>query len=186
MNKQNGQTLLEVMLAIGIMIFGIISIISLSITSSVMARRTSKELIATQLAREGLEAVRNIRDGNWLEIEDGITGVNWYDGIYNATDSTAIALFSTTTVGGNWTINFTPNSLTQNSTKIYSDGDNIYRHKLPSETLTETPYRRLLTITQILDGTDFVGLNVKSEVQWNDGGTKSKILEENLYDWKAR
>lgn len=181
MNKK-GQTLLEVMLAVGIMTFGIISIISLSITSSIIARRTSKELIATQLAREGLEVVHNIRDSNWLAMEDGIADAQWNDNIYNATDDTAIATFNPTIAGGTWAIVFAPNNFNNAATKIYLDDQNIYRHQLPTESLTETPYKRLLTITAITDG-----LNVKCEVRWQDGGNNySKILEENIYDWKAR
>ena len=186
MNKK-GQTLLEVMLAIGIMTFGIISIISLSITSSVMARRTSKELIATQLAREGIEVVHNKRDSNWLAIEDGVALAKWYDNIYNVSDSTAVPVFNPVVPGGGWSIIFSPTV----ATKICLNPDKVYIQKINNNPcLTgylETPYRRLLTFTQILDGADFVGLKVKSEVIWDDGGNSySKILEENIYDWKAR
>lgn len=184
--NNKGQTLLEVMLAIGIMVFGVISIISLSITSSVMARRTSKELVATQLAREGVEAVHNIRDSNWLAIDDG-EAVSWNTNLYNTilpTDYTTVPVFNSTgAAGGVWSIN---NWAVNNPTKICLNSSHIYIQRLNNNPcppgFTETPYRRLLTITPITDG-----LNVKCKVIWNDGGKDySKIMEENIYDWKAR
>lgn len=65
-NLKNGFTLIEVIIAIlilSLVIVGTMFGISLNLASAV---RIKNNLIATNLAQEGLEIVRNIRDNDWL------------------------------------------------------------------------------------------------------------------------
>ena len=66
MNKNKGQSLLELIVAIGIILACTIATLTLVITSIQAGRKGSDKIIATNLAREGIEIVRNIRDSNWL------------------------------------------------------------------------------------------------------------------------
>ncbi len=69
-NKEQGFTLIETMVALGLLVFvltGMVSLILLNITN---ARNIEKNLIAGNLAQEALEVVRSMRDNDWLEGRD--------------------------------------------------------------------------------------------------------------------
>lgn len=63
---QQGQTLIETLVAIFILITGLVSALSLAIYSFKHTDSSSKQIVATALARQGVEAVKNMRDTNWL------------------------------------------------------------------------------------------------------------------------
>ena len=64
--EQLGQTLIETLVAIFILVIGLISALTLAIYSFQSTDLASKQIVATALARQGEEAVKNIRDSNWL------------------------------------------------------------------------------------------------------------------------
>jgi|SRR5579872_2109672 len=64
--NQLGQTLIETLVAILILVVGLISALTLAISSFQSTDLASKQVVATALARQGVEAVKNIRDSNWL------------------------------------------------------------------------------------------------------------------------
>jgi len=61
-----GETLIEVLLALMILITGAAGSLQLLGIASVNNQLAKERVIATNLAREGIEAIRNIRDTNWL------------------------------------------------------------------------------------------------------------------------
>lgn len=66
MKHPRGTTLVEIMIALMVLSLGLVMVIS-SFTASVRLQgNAANRLIALNLAREGLEAMRNIRDTNWL------------------------------------------------------------------------------------------------------------------------
>lgn len=79
-----GQTLLEVIIAIAVIIAGVLGTISVIVASVRAGRVASDRLTALNLAREGMEIVRNIRDSNWLTPtsawDAGLTAVNLSNG----------------------------------------------------------------------------------------------------------
>lgn len=64
--KSKAQGILEVVIAIYIAVVGILSIMNLVFSSIRVERLNHSMLIATNLAREGIEVARNIRDSNWV------------------------------------------------------------------------------------------------------------------------
>lgn len=64
--KSKAQGILEVVIAIYIAVVGILSIMNLVFSSIRVERLNHNMLIATNLAREGIEVARNIRDSNWV------------------------------------------------------------------------------------------------------------------------
>ncbi|MBU0707793.1 hypothetical protein KKG41_05480 [Patescibacteria group bacterium] len=96
--NQKGITILETIIAIFVIMVGITSAVVLIIASTSAARKTKNELIASNLARETIEVIRNKRDSNWLKIESGELASsmwddglgdyinNYYDGIYHFDD----------------------------------------------------------------------------------------------------
>jgi len=65
MNK--GFTLIETMVALGILVFVLTGMVSLIILNITNAKNIEKNLIAGNLAQEALEVVRSMRDNDWLE-----------------------------------------------------------------------------------------------------------------------
>ncbi|MCF7836150.1 prepilin-type N-terminal cleavage/methylation domain-containing protein [Candidatus Gracilibacteria bacterium] len=66
LKSRRGETLIEVLVAIIILVVGALSAVKLLGLASINSQLTKERVIATNLSREGLEAVRNIRDTNWL------------------------------------------------------------------------------------------------------------------------
>jgi hypothetical protein len=64
---QQGQTLIETMVACFILIMGINAAVGLAIFALSSSTNITKQIVGMGLAREGIEAVRNIRDTNWLK-----------------------------------------------------------------------------------------------------------------------
>lgn len=65
--KQQGQTLIETVVGISILVMGISSAIGLASYAFGATSGVVKQLVGVGLAREGMEAVRNMRDTNWLQ-----------------------------------------------------------------------------------------------------------------------
>jgi len=64
--SNRGETLIEILIALVILILGSAGALRI-ISASIANNQISKErVIATNLAREGVELVRNVRDTNWL------------------------------------------------------------------------------------------------------------------------
>lgn len=61
-----GQGLLEAMLAIGMILLGLGAILTLTLQNISASAASGQQLAGAQLAREAIEAVRAVRDGNWL------------------------------------------------------------------------------------------------------------------------
>jgi type II secretory pathway pseudopilin PulG len=78
-NKINslGQTLIETLAAAFILTMGITASVGLAIYALNTSTGIVKQIIATGLAREGIEAVRNMRDTNWLQ--DTLVANSCYD-----------------------------------------------------------------------------------------------------------
>jgi type II secretory pathway pseudopilin PulG len=65
--KYSGQTLIETLVALFILIMGISAAVGMAIYAFGTSSAVVKQIVATGLAREGVEAVRNMRDTNWLK-----------------------------------------------------------------------------------------------------------------------
>ncbi len=64
--SRRGETLIEVLIAIIVLVIGSLGAVRLLGIANIHNQLTKERVIATNLSREGLEAVRNIRDTNWL------------------------------------------------------------------------------------------------------------------------
>ncbi len=64
---QIGQSIIETMVAIFVLVMGITAALGLANYSFGASSNIAKQIIGTGLAREGLEAVKNMRDTNWLK-----------------------------------------------------------------------------------------------------------------------
>ncbi|HTM68422.1 MAG TPA: hypothetical protein VL426_03925 [Candidatus Binatia bacterium] len=196
-----GQSMLEGVIATGIIVTAISSALTL-VSSSINAEKESEALLtAGNLAREGIEAVRSIRDSNWL------AGAAFDTGLSSGTDYSGIPMLSTAT--GLWSINFTPNVVTDAGTYVYrcsacagalASGVMLQASAPPVGTV-RTPYQRLVTIDPLCDndaggytivssGSNCgsaakIGVRVMSKVRWTVGTrTRTLDMEERMLDWR--
>ncbi|OGY79665.1 MAG: hypothetical protein A3B74_02740 [Candidatus Kerfeldbacteria bacterium RIFCSPHIGHO2_02_FULL_42_14] len=157
---QTGQTLLEVIIAIGVITVGIIGTIALVITSTKAGNVSQNELIATNLAREGIEVARSIRDNNWLAIEANTPGVTWDQDLFDPAAPggglagfTAIPLFDAD--NNQWSLDFDANDFIttctdHTCTQVFRTQDQLHQYAdaLPPGT-SEVPFARLVTLRPI-------------------------------------
>jgi type II secretory pathway pseudopilin PulG len=163
--KTDGFSLLEVIIAIFVITIGIIGVanlISYSISSVAVAK---SQIIATELAQEGLEIVRNIRDSNWL------ADITWNSGLDTCAGGCRVQYNSVglLALGGNPVLN------------INSNGFYLYDVTKP-----ETLFRRKITITDNPDGDiNTPDIKVVSEITWSQRGRSFNVnAEDRLYNWK--
>lgn len=150
--NQSGQTLLEALLAIGIIAVGVISLISLLVSLNQTASSTLSQSLATQLAAEGMEAVRFVRDSNWLKAEDGLTS-QYYDGLRSsARDYEGIYLWDPAASTGDDAISLAVlpgEDITSDKAVVYQDASDYYRQSdsaTPPAGWTATKFRRWITL----------------------------------------
>lgn len=74
MAKQSGQTLIETIVAIFILTTALTTGLGLVIYVFSAGSVSQNQIIATSLAKEGVEAIRMMRDTNWLEADKKGTG----------------------------------------------------------------------------------------------------------------
>ena len=154
-----GFTLMEVIIAIAVIITALITLIAL-ISFVVSGLRPAEfRLIAVNLAQEGLEIVRNIRDSNWLSYKRAPE--NWRDGLstgdYRA-QYNQFALLS-------WADSFL---------KIDSNG--FYQYDSGSD----TSFKRKITIEHMGNNQ----IKAVSEITWQEKGKSYSVeAESRLYNW---
>ena len=195
--NQKGQSLLELLVALSILVVALTATIVLIVTSINAGREARNKLVATSLAREGIEIVRNIRDSNWIDTTDP----SWDDGLIG--DNTATPVIDGTNPV---TLNFSDNNFT-----VIKLDNNAYLQGSTAPD-TDTQFYRLLYLNPICQDSsnsevivdqndDFtcgqsgtpvefypnkVGLRVISEVHWPAADSNKKvIIEDRLYDWQV-
>lgn len=101
-NRQQGQTLVETMVAVFILVMGITAAAGLAIYSLNATSLVNKQVAAMGLAREGVEALKNMRDTNWLQARS-------FDGSCNCYTDWLTSYYSLQSLGGQTlTLDFTP------------------------------------------------------------------------------
>ncbi|MEK7203409.1 MAG: prepilin-type N-terminal cleavage/methylation domain-containing protein [Patescibacteria group bacterium] len=159
--KQKGFTIIELMVCILIITIGLIGVLSL-VVLNIQAQSINKNaLIASQLAQEGVELVRNARDNNWLR------NIYWKTNVVND---------GTYTIDYLATINQDVNSISESDAKLYLDEDGYYTHTVTAST---TVFSRLISVA---DKTNY--LDITSAVRWKERNNYyNYVAEVYLYDW---
>lgn len=184
MIHEAGQGLLEAVIALGIIITGVVAALTLAIGSLSGAGESESRIIAANLAREGIEMVRNVRDSNWVAERswdvsiEAVGEANAYAPRWNADtrQMELVPLSSTTTQGRLYAMS---------ETGMYS----------PSDTGQSTRFFRSIILTNLCaDGgasctqSDRVGIRVQSDVAWERRGVlpqkpQMSVVGE-LYTWR--
>lgn len=103
--RQAGQTMVELLVAGGIITTSVLSTLGLVLATTRSSAVSKTGILASNFAREGVEIVRSIRDGNWLKIDSGlIASSSWNQNLASGTDYSAIPHFNP--VAGTWQLRF--------------------------------------------------------------------------------
>ncbi len=159
--NKKGFTLIEVITILFVISLGMIGVLSL-IVQNIQSQSLNKDtLIAYQLAQEGVELIRQVRDTNWRE------GRAW---------NTNLAV-------GNYYMDYTdltPNPApTKNYGNLRQDNEGMYLNNPLFVISPGTNFYRVITIQD--RGT---GILVVSNVYWSDHGRNYVyVLEAALYNW---
>lgn len=183
MNKK-GQSLLEMVFAIGIMLIVVSAILALAVSNIAGQKASEFQIIANNLGREAIEVVRNIRDSNWL------SGQDWDSGL----------------TGGNIAVvNYNSKSLVfdSNDFNLYLNSG-AYTHYSDSGVVSGfSRYLELgnICLNLVCPGTDCgkesiksscdsvseqkIGIKVTAVVGWLERGRSHEVkIDDLLYDWK--
>ncbi len=162
--NQKGFSLLEVAIAVSIITIGFIGVSSLSNQSLQVEQTNRNTIIASMLAQEGLEIVRNIRDENWLEgrdFKDGLIDSQGFDYDYRIDRAAKIVI---------------PNIDHDNAILKINPTTKMYGHAGGEDSI----FRRMITTSD--NGNN---LEVTCLVQWNERGKiKQYKTSTQLYDWR--
>ena len=171
--------MLEITVAIGIIVVGLLGVVSLVVQNLQVQNMNKNYLIASMLAQEGLELVRNKRDTNWLL---GATGDEWKYG-RNYVNNLDIVQNGNYTVDLDGVINNAADSISDPEAKLYIDGYGFYFHPGLPTTATTTPFFRIINITEHASDENILGAS--STVLWQERGRTHKYVAETwLYNWR--
>ena len=153
--KERGFTLVETLVALFILTMGLVPILVVGFSSRHVAETVKNNLVVANLAQEGIEVVRGIRDTNWVASASFAMGLNDgdYEAVWNSTTLMPDAgRFLNLSSGGLYT---------------YSAG-------------TPTMFQRRISVAR----TSPVELKVVVTVYWNERGTNKTLeIESHLFDW---
>lgn len=185
MKLTQGQTLIELLVATAVISTGLFAAATLVFSNLNLSDRDSDEVVAVNLAREGIELTKQARDSNWL------AGLPFDNGLYGAgNDYSAVPQWDGKAATNEADFDFsaddissTPDFFTQNNAAA-----------------TPTVWRRLLIfhpICDVPDGLSYkddgedcgaylkVGIRAESRIKWRRKGQDvSFVLYEDLFDWR--
>lgn len=130
--NKKGFSFLEVMITIAVLSIGILGVMVLIVSSMKSSMNSRDGIIASELAQEGIELIRNIRDNSLINSED-IFSV----GFPASSSNCRIDMNSTSISCNNGT----------NHKKLYFDG-NFYTHNSSG---TVTKFQRKIMVNNYLD-----------------------------------
>ena len=193
MISQKGFTLLETIVAIGIIAITISSILSLMNNGTRLAREGTNKVAAANLAQEGIELLKNLREEAYNENAD--TGSTDWDDFLKASTCEQVS--------NHCRIDYRTNSLspgTEANAKLFIE-NNRFRHD-PVSAPEASRYSRIVTIEDSFAGSacDISSVAVgdcviiRSYVWWGDGApadstdcdNKCVVLENALFNWNKQ
>jgi len=208
-----GFTLIELAIAISVFSLAILSAFSLAISNQRLAAENYDRVLAANLAREGVELVRNVRDSNWLAIDANVDCIpggilnlcKWDENLDNnfLTISATDPLSMTDLSCGNYAacMAICSQALDVTTCRLFKNvTTEIFDHNVNGEI---TNMNRLIEIEHVCMGTDVsdpdqivpvgascasgdhIGLKVTVHVAWERfNKSHSTDVVEYLYNWR--
>lgn len=158
MRQISGFTLIEALVAMVVLTTALIPALLLAGSSVDTATRIKNNFVAANLAQEGVEVVRVLRDNNWFND----TATPFDQGLDAGTYEVA------------WDSNAVQASLDR--FLKYDSTNGLYNYTAGADSI----FKRTITVTVVSANE----LRVDSEVRWQEkGGIRSVKVESHLYDW---
>lgn len=157
MMKHRAFTLVEVLVALAVLSIGLVPAFYHVTGAVLLAGRIRDSLITANLAQEGVEIVRSLRDANWFK------GLAYDDGFDDC-------------LPGGCSVQFDSGSVLDKQGALRLDpATGLYQYQRGEP----TPYTRTLYITRLPDS-----VRVESVVQWDYRGQPREYrVRAYLYDW---
>ena len=203
MKSKQGQSLIEMIIAITIIQVGLFSVWSLFLYNFNAQKEAEMRIVGINLAREAVETAKNMRDSNWLKRRNNIVDENnkiidWDNGL-SAGDYYLSSIEQTLKPK----IKDDDYQLYFNTKNFFVNGD-----ETTLEDKIKTPFSRKISIYDICcddDDSNFqcdnfnyynldnytqicpltIGIKVVGETFWSISGQARKaIIETDLYDWQ--
>ena len=181
-----GQSMVEAVFAIGILLIVVAAVLGLTTSNISGSQSTEFQIIANNLAREGIEVVRSMRDANWL------SGQTWNQGLWDPNGASNRARVEFDEPQNAWSLNF---NYTDDS--LYVSPNGVYSHQTVGS--AKSAYARYIDLNNVCadssgneqiafpcaQGEQQVGIKVISHVKWTERGKQHEVtLEDLLYAWK--
>jgi len=174
---EKGFTIIEIVISIFILAMAIVGIFSAFSVVTILTSESADRLLATYLAQEGIEVIRNIRDINWLRMDKECPdpadcSYHWDENLSTCIGNGCEVDYTTTGEGIHPVSAYNDKYLTINS-------DNFYGYTSG----TNTKFKRKILITKITDVDGLSGpedlhiMKVKVDVSWDE---KATILNDQL------
>ena len=176
-NKKTGFTLIDVIVAAGIIIAVIVPVFGLLKGISQASRYSVDRFIAANLAQEGIEIVRSIRDSNWIQMDQNPEGGTLWDSYLTDDGSYEV----------DYNSDYNNNPLTEvngDSSLRYLQIDNNGHYGYDNNG-AETKFKRKIKIdhrNDLVEGDNIPGIQILSTVSWDKG---SVTAEDWLFDWQT-
>ena len=160
------------------MLIGVVAMLTLTVVSLSVSSISKQRVVALNLAREGIEIVRAIRDTGWLQNDQCWNAENDFCGLKNGS-----WIVDYNTIGLVEDVNKTsPDNLDNinncSNCQLKIDEDNLYN----ISTGSPTPFKRMITISKGDFGEE---KKVVSQVQWQEHNHSHSIeLEVRLTNWR--
>lgn len=165
--KNKGQSLIETVVAIGIIVTAIVAILAMGLSHTVLGGESSNRVVATNLAREGIGIVLAIKSSNQLDPSQ-----DWPYGLDNGS---YILNYNDTSLSGRNADNSDITACT-NCWLCLSDVTYLRTHCSDEEV-----FRRLVTISEV----NSYQKKIVSEVYWKEKTRDYTVrLELHLTDWR--
>lgn len=203
--KSKGQSLVETMVALTIIVVGIMGAVSLGIYTIRVGYTSLQDVVAESLLREGVEAIRMVRDYNWIQEEAWNNDL--VDGNYRVNMGVAgnpsggdpdpgAAPPEVSSAFGGGIVEYSTDqglSLKDNFYKLcYKDGQYIHSAAAgvaecglipPEGAWEESGFSRMLTL-KTMSSAEHTWIRVEGQVlRQGVFGSKVTTIQEDIYDW---
>lgn len=169
--NNHGQTLIELIVASAVILISLAAFLGMSVSTYSGAVTSQEYVIASNLAREGIELVRNIRDSNFLQENAFNLGLDVMNSPYKVDYLSGLVSLNPDCPD--------ENNMYNDACRLSLDSDNdVFYNHIPQG--NQTKYYRIIKITDI----DSAHILVESWVKWKSKkGEESVNMRADLYDW---
>lgn len=166
-NKKSAFSLVEIIVVLFIISLGLVGVLSLIVQNIQSQNLNKNNLVAYQLAQEGIELIRRVRDTNWKNGQEWDHELNAASYYIDYLDTKPHRIDNSSEI--------------PNKSKLYQDLEGYYYHDNAAPSSLFSGFRRLISIVNLDDDSIYV----RARITWAEKNKNfSYDLETILYDWQ--